>query len=179
MPIIIMAVFTIEWLVNKCKKLTHYLSIRIKYYNNLISKNKYYSKLLKIESIFIILLMTSVSSSAYMHRYPDYYYIYEDDLVEVVLHLRNHAESNSRILREDLDSAIVFRILYDMKVKEWDLNETSTYNDLLLEIDERGIDYLVFPKDYFDNSTIENSLCRNSDFKELVENEEYILFKIK
>ncbi|TFF90354.1 MAG: hypothetical protein EU548_03430 [Promethearchaeota archaeon] len=179
LPIVIMAVFTIQWIVHETKKLSTYLAIRFKSYNSLITRNKFCLRLFKIESLIIIFLMASLGSSVLTHRYPDYNYIYEDELVEVVLHLRDHAEPNSKILREDFDSTVVFRVLYDMKDKEWELNETSTYDDLLLEIDNRGIDYLIFSKDYFDNNTIEDSLCRNSDFKELVENDEYILFKIK
>ena len=34
-----------------------------------------------------------------------YYYYYEDELVEVVLYIRTHAESNSRILRKDYDTS--------------------------------------------------------------------------
>jgi hypothetical protein len=114
-----------------------------------------------------------------MHRYPDYHYYYDDELVEVVLYLRTHAESGSRILRRDYETTPIFRMLYDMKVKEWDLNKSSTYDDLLLEVDERDIDYLIFPKDYFHNETIDDLINEEDDYKELIDNDEYYLFKIK
>jgi len=70
-------------------------------------------------------------------------------------------------------------MLYDMNVKKWEVNETSSYEDFLLEIKERNIDYIIFSKDFFDNNTIEDSLNHNSDFKDLLENEDYIVFKYK
>lgn len=179
LPIIIMALYAIEWIVNLSKKFTDYLILKFNVYRNLINSKKFYSKLIRIESIIVIFLIASTSSSFMIHRYPDYYYYYEDELVEVVLYLRTHAESNSKILREDFDSAVIFRMLYDMKIKKFDVNETSSYEDLKNEIHERDIDYLIFSKDYFDNNTIEDSLCDSSRFKELLENDEYILFKYK
>jgi len=179
LPIIIMALYTVEWIVNKSKKFTNFLARKSKFYKNLIERNKIYSKLFKIESTIIIIILASTSSSFIIHRYPDYYYYYEDELVEVVLYLRNHAEPNSKILREDFDSAVIFRMLYDMKIKKYNVNETSSYEDLRTEIHERDIDYLIFSKDFFDNKTIEDSLCDSARFKVLLENDEYILFKYK
>lgn len=179
LPIIIMALYSIEWIVNLSKNFTKFLAFKLKFYENLIHTNKFYSKLFRIESIIIIFLTASLSSSVLTHRFPDYYYYYEDELVEVVLYLRTHAEPNSKILRKDYDTTPIFRMLYDMKVKEWDLNKSSTYDDLLLEIDERDIDYLIFPKDYFHNGSIDNLITKEDDFKELVDNDEYFLFKIK
>ena len=70
-------------------------------------------------------------------------------------------------------------MLYDMKIKKYEVNETSSYEDLKNEIHERDIDYLIFSKDFFDNDTIEDDLCDNSRYKELLENDEFILFKYK
>ena len=179
LPIIIMALYAIEWIVDLAKKLTHFLILKLDFYRKLVNKNKIYSKLLKIESIFLIFLISSLSSSYVIHRYPDYYYYYEDELVEVTLYLRTHAESNSRILREDFDSAVIFRMLYDMKIKKYEVNETSLYEDLVSEVDEREIDYLIFSKDFFVNNTIDDSLDENSKFKELLENDDYILYRYK
>ena len=102
----------------------------------------------RIESIISILLLASVSASFIQHRYPDYDYSYEDELVEVVFYLRNHAEPNSNILREDFDSAVIFRVLYDMDIKKYEVNESSSYEDLKLEIFERDIDYLIYSRDF-------------------------------
>ena len=179
LAIIIMSLYTIEWIVNLAKRFTTFLILRFKYYDKLVNSHKFYSKFFKIESIIVLMLIISTSSSFIIHRYPDYYYYYEDELVEVVLYLRTHAEPNSKILREDFDSAVIFRMLYDMKDKKYDVNETSSYEDLKSEVYERDIDYLIFSKDYFDNDTIEDSLCDNSRFKELLENDEFILFKYK
>ncbi len=179
LPIIIMALYSIEWIVDLAKKLTHFLILKLNFYRKLVNRTKIYSKLLKIESIFIIFLISSLSSSYVIHRYPDYYYYYEDELVEVTLYLRTHAESNSRILREDFDSAVNFRMLYDMKIKKYDVNETSSYEDLVSEVDQKEIDYLIFSKDFFVNDTIDDSLDENSKFKELLENDDYILYRYK
>ena len=179
LPIIIMLLYAVEWLVSLAKKLTNYLAFRFKFYRNLLNNKKFYSKFFKIDSILIFILMISTSSTFVMHRYPDYYYYHEDELVEVVLYLRTHAESGSRVLRKDYDQTPIFRMLYDMKVKEWDLNKSSTYEDLLLEINERNIDYLIFPKDFFHNETIDDLITREDDFKEKIDNDEYYLFKIK
>jgi len=179
LPIIIMTLYTIEWLVNLAKRFTNFLILRFNFYKKLINSNKLFSKFFKIESILTFILIISTSSSFVIHRYPDYNYYYEDELVEVVLYLRNHAEPNSKILREDFDSAVIFRMLYDMKIKKYDVNESSSYEDLRSEVHERGIDYLIFSKDFFNNNTIEDSLCDNPRFKELLENDEYILFKYK
>ena len=179
LPIIIMALFTIEWIVNLARNFTDFLVRRFKFYKNLVQTNKIYSKFLRIDTIIIIFLITSLSSTFLTHRYPDYYYYYDDELVEVVLYLRDKAEPNSKILREDFDSAVIFRMLYDMKVKKWDLNRTSTLDDLLLEISERDIDYLIFSKNFFNNSTIDDLITEENNFKELIDNEEFFLFKIK
>ena len=66
-----------------------------------------------------------------------------------------------------------------MKIKKYDVNETSLYEDLVSEVEQRDIDYLIFSKDYFDNDTIDDSLDENSKFKELLENDEYILYRYK
>ena len=174
-----MDLFTIEWTVNLDRNFTDFLVRIFKFYKNLVQKNKIYSKFLRIDSVIVILLITSLSSTFLTHRYPDYYYYYDDELVDVVLYLRDKAEPNSKILREDFDSAVIFRMLYDMKVKKWDLNRTSTLDDLLLEISERDIDYLIFSKDFFDNSTIDDLITGENNFKELIDNEEFYLFKIK
>ena len=158
-----MTLYTIEWIINLARKLTTFLIQRLKFYKNLLSKNKIYSNIFKIESIVAILLFTSISSTFIMHRYPDYYYHYDDELVEVVLYLRTHAESGSRILRKEYDTTPIFRMLYDMKVKEWDLDKSSNYTALLLEVDERDIDYLIFPKDYFYNETIDDLITKEED----------------
>ncbi len=179
LPVIIMALYAIEWIVNLSKKLTAFLVLKLKFYRILIQKNKFYSKFFRIDSIIIMFLITSLSSTLVMHRFPDYHYYYEDDLVEVVLYLRTHAESDSKILRKEYDTTPIFRMLYDMKVKEWDLNRSSTYIDLLLEIRERDIDYLIFPKSFFDNSSIDDWIVEENGFKRLVKNDEYYLFKIK
>ena len=179
LPIVIMTLYTIEWIINLAKRFTIYLVKRFKFYNILLNKNKFYSKIFKIESIVALLLFTSISSTFIMHRYPDYHYYYDDELVEVVLYLRTHAESGSRVLRRDYETTPIFRMLYDMKVKEWDLNKSSTYDALLLEVDERDIDYLIFPKDYFHNETIDDLITKEDEYKELIDNDEYYLFKIK
>ena len=179
LPIVIMTLYTIEWIINLARRFTIFLVKRFKFYSKLLNKNKFYSRIFKIESVVALLLFTSISSTFIMHRYPDYHYYYDDELVEVVLYLRTHAESGSRILRRDYETTPIFRMLYDMKVKEWDLNKSSTYDALLLEVDERDIDYLIFPKDYFHNETIDDLINEEDDYKELIDNDEYFLFKIK
>jgi len=179
LPIVIMTLYTIEWIINLARRFTIFLVKRFKFYSKLLNKNKFYSRIFKIESVVALLLFTSISSTFIMHRYPDYHYYYDDELVEVVLYLRTHAESGSRILRRDYETTPIFRMLYDMKVKEWDLNKSSTYDALLLEVDERDIDYLIFPKDYFHNETIDDLINEEDDYKELIDNDEYYLFKIK
>ncbi len=179
LPIIIMSLYSIKWIVKLANKLTQFLVLKFNLYRKIVNSNAFYSRIFKIESLFIFMLMISTSSSFVMHRYPDYYYYYDDELVEVVLYLRTHAESGSKILREDFDSAVIFRMLYDMEIKKYDVNETSSYEDLINEVHERHIDYLIFSKDFFDNATIEDRLCGNSRFKVLLENDEFILFKYK
>ena len=178
LPLIIMAIYFIEWLVNKAKRITFVLSNKFEFYRKLIMRNNWYSKFFKIETIIVMLLFISAGSTYYTNRWPDYHYENDDELVEVVLYLREKAEENSKILRQDFDSAVIFRMLYDMEVKTWDLNKTSTYNNLLDEINQREIDYLIFPKDYFKDETIEISLDQNPTFTEKLENDEYILYKI-
>lgn len=179
LPLIIMAIYAIEWIVNKAKIITEYLSSKFDFYRNLVKNEKFYSKFLKIESIIVIILLTSMSSTYYMHRWPDYQYTYEDELVDVVLYLRDKAEPSSKILHQDFDSEIIFRMLYDMNVKTWHQNKSSTYEELLYEIQKRDIDYLIFPKDYFYNGGIEDYISHNPKFIERLENDEYILFKIR
>ncbi|MFX1444612.1 MAG: hypothetical protein ACFFHV_14455 [Promethearchaeota archaeon] len=179
LPIIIMTLYSIEWIVKLAMKLTNFLTLKFSFYRKIANAKKFYGKYFKIESIIISILMVSISSSFVMHRYPDYYYYYDDDLVEVVLYLRTHAESGSTILREDFDSAVIFRVLYDMKIKTYEVNESSSYQDLILEIKERKIDYLIFSKGYFNNNTVEESLCDNNNLKNVLENDDYILFRIK
>ena len=178
LPLIIMAIYFIEWMVNKAKRITLVLCYQFEFYRKLIMRNKWYSKFFKIETIIVTLLLISASSTYYTNRWPDYHYENDDELAEVVLYLREKAEENSKILRQDFDSEVIFRMLYDMEVKSWDLNETSTYNDLLSEITQREIDYLIFPKDYFKDETIEVSLDQNPDFNEKLENDDFILYKI-
>jgi len=179
LPIIIMTLYSFEYFVNFSSKLTKFLANKFDFYKKLISKNKTYSKLFKIESVITILLLTSVSASFMQHRYPDYSYSYDDELVEVVFYLRNHAESDSNILREDFDSAVIFRILYDMDIKKYEVNESSTYENLKLEIFERDIDYLIYSRDYFENKTIDDRLEDHSRVKELLKNDDFILYRIK
>ncbi len=66
-----------------------------------------------------------------------------------------------------------------MKIKKYEVNETSSYDELVSEVDQRDIDYLIFSKDFFDNNTIDDSLDENSKFKELLENDDYILYRYK
>ncbi|MFX1393594.1 MAG: hypothetical protein ACFFAH_08465, partial [Promethearchaeota archaeon] len=178
LPVIIMAIYSIEWIINKAGKITEYFIYKFRFYNKIINAKKLYSKLLRIDSILVILLLISASSIYYMHRWPDYYYQYDDELVDVVLYLRDNAEEDSIILRQDFDSVIIFRMLYDMKIKEWDLNESSTYEELLLEVQQRNIDYLIFPKEFFNDGSIAFYIEHHPDFDEKLENDDYILYKI-
>ncbi|MFX1277443.1 MAG: hypothetical protein ACFFAT_20690 [Promethearchaeota archaeon] len=177
LPVIIMTIYSIEWIVNKAGKITDFFIYKFKFYNKIINAKKPYSKLLRIDSILVILLLISASSIYYMHRWPDYYYQYDDELVDVVLYLRDNAEEDSIILRQDFDSVIIFRMLYDMKIKEWDLNESSTYEELLLEVQQRNIDYLIFPKEFFNDGSIAFYIEHHPDFDEKLENDDYILYK--
>jgi len=179
LPLIIMAVYFIEWLVNKSKRITFILIHKFEFYRKLIMRKEWYSKFFKIENIIVILLLIAAGSTYYMHRWPDYQYKYDDELVEVVLYLRENAEEDSKILRQEYDNAVIFRMLYDMEVKTWDLNETSTIIDLLNEINQREIDYLIFPKDYFKDENIDVYLDQNTDINEKLENDDYILYKIR
>ena len=172
-----MAVYAIEWIVNKAGIITEYLAHKFEFYKNLINNKKLYSRLFRFDSIVVMLLLISASSIYYLNRWPDFYYQYDDELVEVVLYLRDNAEPESKILRQDFDSAIIFRMLYDMKVKEWDLNENSTYEELLLEVQQRNIDYLIFPKDYFDDASIDYYIKHHPDLNKKLENDDYIIFK--
>ena len=177
LPVIIMTIYSIEWIVNKAGKITEYFIYKFEFYNKIINSKKPYSKLLRIDSILVISLLISANSTYYMHRWPDFYYQYDDELVDVVLYLRDNAEKESIILRQDFDSEIIFRMLYDMKIKEWDLNESSTYEELLLEVQQRNIDYLIFPKEFFDDSSIDFYIKHHPDFDEKLENDDYILYK--
>lgn len=179
LPLIIMAVYAIEWIINKSKLLTAYLSNRFSFYKKLVRSQKFYSKFIRIESIFVFFLIISASSTYYTHRYPDYDYQYDDELVEVVLHLRDNAEKGAKILRKEYDKAIIFRMLYDMEVREWDLNENSTYAALMLEIINREVDYLIFPKEYFNDVNIELIISYDPFFDEKMENDDYILYEIQ
>ena len=172
-----MAVYAIEWIVNKAGIITEYLAHKFEFYKNIINNKKLYSRLFRFDSIVVMLLLISASSIYYLNRWPDFYYQNDDELVEVVLYLRDNAEPESKILRQDFDSAIIFRMLYDMKVKEWDLNENSTYEELLLEVQQRNIDYLIFPKDYFDDGSIDYYIKHHPDLNKKLENDNYIIFK--
>jgi len=178
LPVIIMAVYSIEWIINKSKLVTNYLTRKYEFYRKLINNKKPYSKLFKIESILVMLLLISASSTYYMNRWPDFHYEYDDELTDVVLYLRDNAKPGSKILRQDFDSVIIFRMLYDMKVREWHLDENSTFCELLREIQERNIDYLIFPKDYFDDGSIDYWIKHTPDLNEKLENDDYILYKI-
>jgi hypothetical protein len=173
-----MAIYAIEWLVDKSKKITSFLSFKFNFYRKLIKQNKFYSKFFRIESIIVIFILTSAVSTYYMNRWPDYHYDYDDELVETVLYLREKAEPNSKILRQDFENAVIFQMLYDMKVKIWNLNDNSTYLELLNEINKNDIDYFIFPKDFFNDVNIEIYLEQNPIFKEKLENDEFILYKI-
>ncbi|MBD3342892.1 MAG: hypothetical protein GF353_27585 [Candidatus Lokiarchaeota archaeon] len=178
LPIIILAVYSIEGIIEKSKFITEYLAKRFFKYRSLLSENKMFSKYLKVENLLIFLILVSAGSTFYMHRFPDYHYYYDDETIEVLLYLRENAEENSKILRPDLDPNVIFRMLYDMKVKGWSWDENATYSEILSEIFERDIDYLIFSKDYLDNSSIEDTLEDNVAFDNKLENDEYILYKI-
>ncbi|MFX0072652.1 MAG: hypothetical protein ACFFAO_16330 [Candidatus Hermodarchaeota archaeon] len=177
LPVIIMAVYVIEWIVNKAGIITEYLAEKFEFYKNLINNKKQYSRLFRFDSIMVMLLLISASSTYYLHRWPDFNYQYDDELVDVVLYLRDNAESKSKILRQDFDSNIIFRMLYNMKVKEWDLNENSTFKELLLEVQQRNIDYLIFPKGYFDDGRIDYYIKHYPNLNEKLENDDFIIFK--
>ena len=177
LPVIIMAVYSIEWIVNKSKIITDYMTQKFEFYGKLINNKKPYSKLFRIDSIVVMLLLISASSTYYMNRWPDFHYEYDDETVEVVLYLRDNAKPDSKILRPEFDSVIIFRMLYDMKVKEWHLDENSTFNELMLEIRDRDIDYLIFPKDYFDDGRIDIFAEHHPYLNEKLENDDYIVLK--
>jgi hypothetical protein len=179
LPIIIMTLYTFEFIIKYCSKFTIFISKKFEFYKKLAYRNKTYSKLFRIESIIVLLILASLSITFIENRHPDYGYTYDDELVEVVLYLREHAESGSNILREDFDSAVIFRILYDMDVKKYEVNETSSYEDLKMEIYDRDIDYLIFSRDFFDNKTIDDNLENNSRVKEILKNDDFILYRIK
>jgi len=123
LPIIIMAIFFLEWVLRMLKKITYYLTSKIKSYNRILNKYKPYSNLLKLESIVLILLFISVSYLKINKELPEYNYNYSDDYVEITFYIRENLESNSIILYPNLERDDVHNIIYDMNFIGYNLSE--------------------------------------------------------
>ncbi|MHA1294447.1 MAG: hypothetical protein ACTSQJ_17530, partial [Promethearchaeota archaeon] len=176
--IIIMALFCIEWTVEKAKLLTVYLMEKIQKYKSLLERNKVCSRLLSIESIFIIILLSSAYAIHDKSGPPINYYYYNDDFTEVILYLRQNAEPNSNILSHEFEPKSIINLFYDINFFMWNLTENSTYNDLLYEIENYDTSYLIYKRGFFSNGSIDELISDNSNFKEKLKNEHFVLYKI-
>jgi len=178
-PMIILACFTIEKIIEKAKLVTSYLLRNFSSYNKLIHNKKFFS-ILRIENILITLILISSISSIYAHQriYSSYYF--EQDQIETIFYIKENVPYNSKILVSDFNDGpnCLYNLLSTYKVYKWDFEfEKNTFNETINYILEKDIEYILL--DYtMINSTEKSYFTSYFGFDELYENDYNIVFEV-
>lgn len=178
LPIIIMATFFFESILELAKRLTNYLILKSRFYSSVIHKYKPFSNILKVDMILLLLIFTSFYFVKIERNDPFYYYYYEEDNVEIILYLRNNIESESIIFRPDLERTEIYSILYDMKFYDYNFSSFSDVGAFFHYMWHKHTDYLIVK-----NSDIpeqwKKHIFYNTYFRELVINlTEFSLYRV-
>lgn len=129
LPIIIMATFFFEWVLEISKKITKYLLLKFKFYYYIINKYKPFSKILKIESILLLILFINSFNMKVTRELPTYYYYYNDDYVEIILYIKGNLEPNSIICYPNLGRDDIHNIINDMDFYRYNISEFPLMED--------------------------------------------------
>jgi hypothetical protein len=176
LPIIIMAIFFFVWVLNISKKITKYLTLKIKSYNRILSKYKPYSNLLKLESIVLIFLFISVSSLKINRELPQYDYYYNSDNVEILLYLRGNIEPNTYILVPSYVRNDVYNILYDMDLYFYNLSDFGPLNQFANIANRKTPCYVIFNNSQIPDDWLSHSRF-NIYFENLIINKTFSLYR--
>jgi len=178
--LILLACFTIEKVVEKTKLLTIYLKNNYKGYKKLL-KNKYFSKLFKIENIFIAIILTSSFSSILVSQRLYYTYYFERDQIDTIFYIKKNVPEDSKILVSDLgdDFNFFYNLLSTYKYYIWDFEFTeNTFNETIDYIIKKDIKYILLDYETI-NSTEKGYFTSFSDFDERYENDRNIVFRVE
>ncbi len=123
LPIIIMAIFFFVWVLEISRRITNYLTTKLKSYNRILNKYKPYSNLIKLESIVLIILFINISSLKITRELPVYDYNYCDDYVEITLYIKGNLEPNSIICYPLPEKDDIHNIINEMDLIGYNLSE--------------------------------------------------------
>ena len=179
-PIVILTLFLIEKIVKNGQRLTYYLKIKSKKYN-LLLRNTFLSKIIRIENIIVILLLISVFSSVFVHKRIYLSYYFEKDQIDSIFYIKQNVPEDSKILVSDFNDGpnCLYNLLSTYKVYKWDFEfAENTFNETIDYIIEKKIEYILL--DYTMINSTELSFFNNYlEFKNLYENDFNIIFEVK
>ncbi len=158
--IIVLCGFGIKYLEFILKKIIIFFQrkeIKISFLEN----KKRLRNFIKLENIFMILLLVSITSIQLRQReiIDDWArYRFDENEINMFLYLRNVIPSESTILKTK--GMIINYFLYEMEIITFSINETTTLDDLEYILTDNNIDYIIFNKsvlnDQFENFPKDN-----------------------
>jgi hypothetical protein len=144
LPIIIMATFFLEWVLEISKKITNYLLLKFKFYYYILNKYKPFSKILKIELILLLILFINSLNMKVTRGLPSYYYYYNDDYVEIILYIKGNLEPNSIICYPNLGRDDIHNIINNMEFYRYNISEFATIDLFYTFVVKNFARYFIF-----------------------------------
>jgi len=176
LPIIIIAIFFLEWVLRMSKKITNCLTLKIKSYDRILNKYKPFSNLIKLESIVLILLFISVSSLKITRELPQYDYYYDNDNVEILLYLRGNVEPNTYILVPSYVRNDIYNILYDMDLYIYIISDHFSLNQFANFARRKTPCYVIFNNSQIPDDWLSHPRF-NIYFENLIINKTFSLYR--
>ncbi len=178
LPIVILATITIEIIINKLNKLALIIYSKSVTLRKFINTHPTSKKVLRIQ--FMLGLLSLYGAITIYERTipPRYTFDFSDELTDIVLYIRVNAQERSKILGKPQETYLsIYRMLFDMYMKQWSSTEENDINEISNEIISYNPDYIIYKKNFFNESTYELML-NNFNLEVLIDNELYILFRV-
>ncbi len=172
LPVVVLAVTTINWLYIISIKLEKKI---IDLYKSSFKKKRHNFNFINLEKLLILLLFLNLLPIFQFREPPEYNYAYNDDFVDLILVIRNEADSRSTIYYPYLENDFINFLLFDMEVYPYNLSEGLTYFQFLNNIKKSRIDYLIIYNDDFPIDWT-NKIYVDVNFSRFIEREQYSLF---
>ena len=153
---ILLAGLFIERILTESSKLWQSIKGRSDKIKNWAGKDKFYNKILNLPSIMVILIL---GSSFFTYNYArenfNYYYHYDDSLIDCIFYINYNIERESIIAVNTFDHRHTpYLLLYNYNLSKYQFNYNLTLAELNTFTNTSAIEYLIIsPSSYNSNFT--------------------------
>lgn len=184
-PLIIMSCFTLSFLLKKAKLFTVYLMEYSKKYRKIINKNKFSSKLVRIEKILVLILIISSFSYYYKANYQDMYnwngcFKHNDLFLESIFFIKGDITSGEEILVPNFTRSVdntIYNLLYDYNFTLWDYYLNQSYYLTIYLLNKTNTNYCFLSFRLINSDQLVLFLNDSTNFIIIYENSENVILE--